>query len=95
MASASETSSVLKSHVGVVQAMSNIHFIANDEVTILQSTRNATNDQKVQEVIVIETKELPTVRNIEQVLQVVCSVRNTIMAASFCLANQSPVSGFT
>ena len=38
--------------------MSKIHFIANDEVTILQSNRNATNDEKVQEDLVIETNTL-------------------------------------
>ena len=66
--------------------MSKIDFIANDEVTILQSNRNATNDEKVQVDLVIEQihlQELCTVRNIEQVLQVVRSVRNTNTADSF------------
>ena len=38
--------------------MSKIDFIANDEVTILQSNRNATNDEKVQVDLVIETNTL-------------------------------------
>lgn len=54
MARASETSLVLKLHVGIVEAittmllheetafsMSKTHFNANDEGTILQSNRNA------------------------------------------------------
>ena len=39
-------------------SMSKIDFIANDEVTILQSNRNATNDEKVQVDLVIETNTL-------------------------------------
>jgi len=39
-------------------SMSKIHFIANDEVTILESNRNAKNDKKVQKDIVIEAKTL-------------------------------------
>ena len=38
--------------------MSKIHFIANDEVTILQSNKNAKSDKKVQEDLVIEAKTL-------------------------------------
>ena len=38
--------------------MSKIDFIANDEVTILQSNRNATNDEKAQMDLVIETNTL-------------------------------------
>ena len=66
-------------------SMSKIDFIANDEVTTLQSNRNATNDEKVQVELLkqIHLQELCTVRNIEQVLQVVRSVRNTNMADSF------------
>ena len=66
--------------------MSKIDFIANVEVTILQSNRNATNDEKVKVDLVIKQihlQELCTVRNIEQVLQVVRSVRNTNMADFF------------
>ena len=39
-------------------SMSKIDFIANDEVTILQSNRNATNDEKAQVDLVIETSTL-------------------------------------
>ena len=39
-------------------SMSKIHFLANDEVTILQLNRNAKNDKKVQEDLVIEAKRL-------------------------------------
>ena len=38
--------------------MSKIDFIANDEVTILQSNRNATNDEKARVDLVIETNTL-------------------------------------
>ena len=42
--------------------MSKIHFLANDEVTILQLNRNAKNDKKVQEDLVIEAKRLTRTR---------------------------------
>ena len=55
----------------------------------IYNNRNATNDEKVQENLVTKTNTL-TVRNIEQDLETVRSVRKTNMADYFSRAKTVP-----
>ena len=60
----------------------------------MYNNRNATNHEKVQENLVTKTNTL-TVRNIEQDLETVRSVRKTNMDDYLVEPKQSPVSGST
>ena len=105
MARASETSSVLKSHVGIVQAMTTIGCFTKKQpsrcakfrllTTMKQpiyNNRNATNDEKIQENLVTKTNTL-TVRSIEQNLETVRSVTKTNMADYLVEPKQSRSAG--
>ena len=74
------------SHAGWRNSLLDVQSLLTTMKQPIYNNRNATNDEKVQEDLVTKTNTL-TVRNIEQDLQTVRSVRNTNMADYFSRPN--------